>query len=308
MANSLGTLNSALIIQRALALVFTKRPVLKRFSLDLSSDQVLLNQVVTSRIKSIPAVGNFGDAPADVVDTDVNVTINQFKQVQHTFTPQQYTATNRNLIDEIAEPMAVAIGNYLTDDLASLFTAENYPDAGGGVPSQKTVATVANTAYATLVTIRTALMKRGVPEVMDKFALVNSDVYAQLLLDPLCNRAAKVVLDDAQNPIVTGELLGIAGFKAISEYPGLPNTENMTGVFGSPDAAVVAARVPKDPRSLLPGTNAPFNLDIITDPGSGFSVMVQEWIGTDLTANVRACWMHGKAVGNSNNVQRLVTA
>ena len=313
MPNALGTLNSALIIQRALALVFTKRPVLKKFSLDLSSDDVLLNQEVISRIKTIPTVGNFGDAPADVVDADVSVTINQFKQIYHQFTPQQYTATNRNLIDEIAEPMAVAIGNYLVDYLAQLFTAENYPDGPGGVNagtllSNKTVSTVANTAYSTLVAIRTALIKRGCPDVMEKFALVNSDVYGQLLLDPLCNRAAKVIVGDDQDPIMDGELRSIAGFKSLSEYPALPTTENLTGVFGSPDAAVVAARVPKDPRALLPGTNAPFNLDIVTDPGSGFSVMVQEWIGTDLTANVRACWMFGTAVGNPNNLQRLVTA
>ena len=313
MANSLGTLNSALIIQRALALVFTKRPILKRFTMDLSSDQVLYNQQVISRLKTIPSVQTFGSAPSNDVTTDVPVTINQFQQVMYTFQPQEYTATNRDLIDEIAEPMAVAIANYFVDAVAATFTqGANFPDGAAGVNagtalSNKTTATVANTAYSTLVAIREAMHLRGVPESMQKFALVNAQVYAQLLLDPLCNRAAKVILDDEKNPIVTGELLGVAGFPAISEYPALPTTGNMSGVFGTPDAIVVAARVPKDPRSLLPGTNAPFNLDIITDPGSKFSVMVQEWIGTDLTANVRACWMWGNAVGNTNNAQFLCT-
>lgn len=307
MANSLGTLSSSLIIQRALALVFKKYPVLKRFSLDLSSDAVLFNQTVISRIKTVPAVDNFGAAPRDVVDVDVPVTIDQFKQVMHSFTPQQISSTNRDLIDEIAEPMAVAIATYLVADAVSLFTDANYANPDDGTTSRKTVVTVGNTGYSTLVALRKALIKRGCPMGFEKFALVNSDVYEKLLLDPLCNRAQKTT-ETSGDPISTGELVGIAGFASIAEYPDLPTTNGMVAAAGTPDALVMAARVPKDPRQVLPNTSAPFSLDVITDPGSGFSVMVQEWIGTDLTANVRLCWMYGKAVGNVNNLQRQVIA
>lgn len=311
MANTLGTLASALIVQRALALTFTKRPLLKRFSLDLTGGEVAkLGQVVTSRIKTVPTVTDFSQTPTDVNLTDVNVTIDKFKQVYVQFTPQQLASTDRDLVEEQAEPMAVAIANYLVDDAATLFSDANYPDPGNGIPSGKTVCTVANTAYSTLVAIRKALVKRGVPEGFKKFGMVNSDVYEKLLNDPLCNRAAKVT-EMGNDPISTGELTaagGIAGFEAISEFPGLPTTDNMLGAFGSPDAVVLASRIPRDPRSVLPGVNVPFNLGTVTDPGSGFTVMVQEWIGTDLAANVRLCFMHGRAKGNPNNLQRQVSA
>ncbi len=303
--NALGTLSSALIVQRALSLVFTKRPILKRFSLDLSGEGVLFNQQVITRVKTVPAVTNFSQVATDVVTTDIPVTIDQFKQALVSFTPQQLAATDRNLIDEQAEPMAVAVANYLVDDVANLFSDVNFPDTLN--PSGKTVTTVANTGYSTLVALRKALIKRGAPEGFKKFCLVNADVYEKLLNDPLCNRQAKVV-ETGNDPITTGELLGVAGFEAISEYPALPGTNNMVAAAGTPDAIVLAARVPKDPRSVLPGVNVPFNLSVVTDPGSGLSVMVQEWIGTDLTANVRLCWMHGRAAGNTNNLQRQVTA
>ena len=308
MANQLGTLSSAKIVQEALALVFTKRPILKRFSLDLTADDVKFNQEVISRIKTVPAVGNFGDAPADVVDQDVPVTIDQFKQVLVSFTPQQLSSTDRDLIREQAEPMAVSIANYLVDDVASFFTDANFANPDDPNISRKTVCTVANTGYSTFVALRKALIQRGAPEGFKKFCMVNSDVYEKALNDPLCNRQTKVITSDDKDPIMTGELVGVAGFEAISEYPNLQNTNNMVSVAGTPDAIVLAARVPKDPRAVLPGVNVPFNLSTVTDPGSGFTVMLQEWIDTGLNANVRLCWMHGRAVGNRNNLQRQVTA
>ena len=56
-------------------------------------------------------------APKIAMDalTDVSVTLNNFKQVRYDFTPQQYSGTNRDLIAEAAEPMAVAIANYMVD-------------------------------------------------------------------------------------------------------------------------------------------------------------------------------------------------
>lgn len=306
--NQLGSLSSAMIVQRALALTFTKRPLLKRFSLDLTKEEMAnpkLNQVVTSRIKTVPAVTDFGQIPQDVVTTDVNVTIDRFKQILLSFTPQQLASTDRELINEQAEPMAVGIANYLVDDAASLFTDANYATPDDQVNSRKTVTTVANTGYSTLTAIRRKLIERGAPEGFKKFGMVNAAVYEKLLNDPLCNRGAKATGAD---PIATGELPDVAGFEAISEFPTLPGTDNMVGAFGTPDAIVLASRLPKDPRSVLPNVAVPFNLTVVQDPGSGFAVMLQEWIGTDLSVNVRMCFMHGRAVGNKNNLQRQVTA
>src|SRR5580765_8000488 len=104
---TLGTIGSSLIIQRALDLVFTKRPVLNSITLDLSSDAALYNQAIKSRTFSVPTVNDFGTGATDRNDTDVSVTLNRFKEVHHAFTPQQYSGTNRNLVEESAEPIAV---------------------------------------------------------------------------------------------------------------------------------------------------------------------------------------------------------
>ena len=304
MANQLGTLSSTLIVQRALALVFVKRPVLKRFSLKLTADPVKLGQTVTTRLRTIPPVQPFGSAPSDVTTTDVPVVVNQFMQVMVSFTAAQLASTDRDLVQEQAEPLAVSVATYLVDTAAGLFSDANYG------ATNKMVTTVANTSYATLVAARKGLVKLGVPEQGEKFALVNADLYEKFLNDPLCNRSSKVILN-GNDPVSTGELTaaeGIAGFPSISEYPGLPTTNNMLAAYGTPDAVALASGVPRDPRTVLPNTSAPFSLGVIEDPGSGFAVMVQEFIGTDLSANVRLCWICGMAPGNTNNLIRQVSA
>src|SRR5437016_13192703 len=123
MPNTLGTLASAVILQQALDLVFTKRPLLSRISLDLSDDRVKLNQTVYSRIYSIPTVNNFGTGSSNRSDTDVPVTISNFKEIHHKFTVQELSSTDRNLVQESAEPIAVAIANHMVDAIAAVVSS-----------------------------------------------------------------------------------------------------------------------------------------------------------------------------------------
>src|SRR5438445_6689625 len=129
MANVVGTLASSVIVQKALDLVFTKRPMLNSISLDLSAEQVKFNQSVYSRIFSVPAVNNFGTGAVDRADTDVPVLISNFKEVHAAFTPQEYSGTDRNLSEESAEPIAVAIANHLVDAVAALWIAANFTNS-----------------------------------------------------------------------------------------------------------------------------------------------------------------------------------
>lgn len=297
MANALGTLASALIIQRALALTFTKRPMLRYISLDLGQDSVKWNQQVISRIKSVPAVADFGTGAADVTLTDVSVTINQFKEIHHAFTPQEYTATDRRLVDEIAEPMAVAFANHIVDAVAALWIAANFTNSS-------TVAS--GWSYTnTLLVLRKALIGRGIPDGY-RFVACNADVYGAFLADTTIVAA----LNNPSNgdAIRRGMLPQVAGF-GLDEYPALPTTGNMVAFAGSSDSTVYAARVPKDPREVLPGASFPGNLSVVTDPTTGLSVMVNEWIDpATLKANCRLVWMYGVAKGNANNGQILKTA
>ena len=296
MPNVLGTLSSALILQRALELVFTKRPILNRISLDLQPEAVKWNQEVQSRIFSIPPVNDFGTGAQDRADTDVPVTIDKFKEVHHKFTIQELSSTDRNLVDESAEPLAVAIGNHMVDAIAALWVVANF--------ANETTQATAGVNYATLVALRKALTGRGAPD--DRFVAANADVYEKWL-----NDATIIAWLNNQNnggAIMTGVLPNVAGFNGIFEYPALPGTGNMTAFAGSKDTTVMATRVPKDPRELLPNAPFPGNMAVVS-VANGFSVMATEWIDpSTLDANVRMIWMYGVAKGNGNNGQILKSA
>lgn len=304
MANSLGTLSSALILQTALELTFTKRPLLNRISLNLSPTPILLNQQINTRIYSVPPVANFPSAAADVVDVDVPVIANQFKQVRHTFTAAELSATSRNLVQEAAEPMSVAIGNHLVDAIAGLWTPANFPNAGG----HETVEAAADTGYHTANRQRKILTGRGAPD--NRFFAVNGDVYEAMLNDPLCNRAQKVT-ETGDDPLTTGVLPGVAGFNGIFEYPAMPAANNLIGFSGSKDSIAMASGIPRNPAEVLPNANVPGSIGVVTIgkdmPGAGFSVLAVEWIDmATLSANVMLVFIYGVAKGNPNNGQRLV--
>ena len=302
MANALGTLSGTLILQRALELVFTKRPILKMISLgfqDLDgSVTALFNQTVRTRTLGIPTVNDFGTGATDRADTDVPVTLDQFKEVHHAFTPQEITATDRNLVDESAEPIAIAIANHIVDAIAALWIAGNF--------ANNSIVAAGWSYTNTLLVIRQALMGRGVPDNGKRFFIFSSAVAASFLADSLIVAA----LNNPSNgdAIRTGNLPQVAGL-ALDEYPGIPNTGNMVGFAGTPDSTVYAARAPKNPEELAPGLKFPGVLGYITEPKTKFTVMVNQWIDpVTLKVNNRLCWMYGKAKGNANNGQILKTA
>lgn len=300
MANTLGTLAGTLVLQRALQLVFTVRPLLRNVclgfrDLDTGSTEAKFNQVVTTRTLAIPTVQNFGAAASDTADVNVQVTLDQFKQVMYSFTPQEYSATDRDLVDEHAEPLAVALANHMVDAIAANWTAANFPT---------NTVKASGWDYTHLTVVRAALVGRGVPMGQRWFYAANATVYQSLLTDTLVVTA----LNNPNNggAIMTGKLPVVSSF-GIDEYPAILSTGNQVAFAGSPDSVVYASRVPKNPEEVLPGAKFPGVLGIVEDPVTGLAVMVNQWIGTDLTANNRLVWMYGTAKGNGNNGQRITT-
>jgi hypothetical protein len=256
-----------------------------------------LNQTAISRLRAIPAVGNFGDAAADNADTDVPVVLNGFKQVFKSFTAAEVNATDRDLIDEAALPMAVAIGNHIVDTVAALWKVAAF--------SNYVAVASAWTRANTVLAIRNKLASLGVTP-GNQFAVFNTAVYGALLADPMIVAA----LNNPRNgdAITTGRLPAVDGL-ALDEYPALPsNSENLIGFAGAPDSTCYVGRAPKNPEEILPGAKFPGVLGYVTDPKTGFQVMVNQWIGTDLTVNNRLVWLEGCAKGNGGHGVRLVTA
>lgn len=300
MPNVTGTLVGAMVLQRALDLVFTVRPILRNVclgfrDLDSGSIEAKFNQTVNTRTLAIPTVQNFGTGAGDTADVDVPVTLNQFKEVHYAWTPQEYSGTDRDLVDEHAMPMAVALANHMVDAIAANWTAANFP-----------VNTVKASGwdYTHLTVVRAALIGRGVPMGQRWFYACNATVYQSLLTDTLVVTA----LNNPNNEgaIMTGRLPKVASF-GLEEYPAILATGNQVAFAGAPDSVVYASRVPKNPEEVLPGAKFPGILGTVTEPKSGLSVMVNQWIGTDLKVNNRLVWMYGTAKGNGNNGQRITT-
>lgn len=312
--NTLGTLATATIVQEALSLIFSVRPVLNSFSLGFTnrngSPIAEYNQAVITRVLGAPTVQNFGGTISDRADTDVSVTLNNFKEVGYVYGPTEYSATNRDLIREAAMPLAIAVANHMVDAVGALWTATNFPTRTHAVP----VATGATQAYTVkgagwdythLTDVRGTLNKSGVPE-GGRFYIGNTDVYTSLLTD--ARIVAALNNPSNEDAIRTGKLPNVAGF-GIAEYPQLDdNDEYLVGVAGSKDSTVYAQRVPTDPRAVLPGIAVPGNLGVVTEPRTGLSVMVLEYLTmADLKITTKLIWMYGVAKGSTNNLQRIVS-
>ena len=318
MANSLGTLAATqVIVQEALELVFTMRPLLKDISTGFTDKNgtpyALFNQAVYTRVIAVPAVVDFPAAPAARVDTDASVTLNAYKAVWHQFTPQEISSTNRDLLRESVKPMAVALANGIVDAVAGVWTIGNFPTRTGadavanGATSTKTILG-AGWDYSHLITVRKQMNKAGVPFTLPRFYAGNSDVYGSLSND---QRIVGYFWNQNNgSAISSGHLPNVQGFD-ISEYPGLPNTGNLAAFAGSPDSTLYAQRVARDPRDMPGFSNAPVPglMTVVTEPITGLSVNLDLWIDMDArTPNARLSWMYGVGVGNANNGQLIVTA
>lgn len=311
--NTLGTLATATIVQEALDLVFTIRPILNNISTGFTdkdgSPIASFNQAVITRTLALPTVQNAGAAASNRADADVSVTLNQFKQLRYDFTAQEYSGTNRDLVREAAMPMATALANFMVDQIAALWTFGNFPirtgaDAVANNATNTKTVKAAGWDYTHLVDVRATLNKAGVPQ-YKRFYVGNSDVYGSMLTD--LRIVGYINNQGNQDAIRTGKLPNVANFD-LAEYPSVPTTGNLVGFAGAPDSTVYAARVPKDPREVIPGLPIPGNIGIVTEPRTGLSVMVVEYVdlGT-LTVTTKLLWMYGTAVGNANNGQLIVT-
>lgn len=296
MPNSLGTLQASIIVQKALDLVYTMRPELNMISTDFSSANANLNQAVISRLVTIPTVNNFGTGASTATTTDVSVTINTHKEVHLAFTPTEMSGTSRNLVQEQAEAIAVAIGNSFIDAIAATWVVGTYTNTPLDVASGWTYSN-------TLVPMRLKMQGLGIPE-FRRFFVVNSTVYSAFLTDSLVVNRYATPTDSIQ----TGKVPPCAGFSSISEYSALPSTGNMIGFAGTPDSCVIATRVMRNPAELT-NVQYPGTWQVITNSQTGLSVLLNEWIDPDTAVlNYRVSWMYGIAKGNANNAVLLRTA
>lgn len=286
-ANSLGTVANAIVSQRVLELVVSKRPMLKGVVTDFSDEVASKGDIVKTRTIGLPTVQNFGTSASSAADSDVTVTLDLHKEVYYSFSGAEVASTRRDLVGERAEAMAVALGNSMVDAMAALITEANF-----GTLNQTTQAS--GWDFSTITAICKGMNNAGIPDV-GRFAWVTEDVAEALVND----QTLLEYVDKSTARSAYSVWTNVKGFTNIWEYPAMPQTNNIVGFFASRSALIVSARIPRTGADLL-GTSYAGTLTTVTDPVSGFSVLRNEWIEpSTLAANARLITLYGVDVGNA---------
>lgn len=325
-ANSLGTLAALkIIMQRAFQLTFTRFPAVRLFAmgfkeLDGKVQTMGLGQTAVSKLRVVSTAGNFGDVATAFNMTDAGAMLRNWPQISHSFTAEeinQIQAGQLNLLDLAAMPMAVAMAKTITTRVASFVSKTNFDTTTNSIAPTLTVAAAWSRAN-TVVPMRTACNDRGIPEnpampgfdpgmpsVSNRYFLFNSTVDGALQLDPL-------IVAEQNNPanqlaIQRGILPRVSGFEMMA-YPLIPNSDgNLIGFAGTPDALGYVGRAPITPWDLLPDLPKTALMSIVTDETTGFSaLLIIEGVVGSLSVNIRLIWLDGVAVGNPNNLVRLI--
>jgi hypothetical protein len=293
-SNTLGTLVNALVSQRTLELVTSLRPMLKGVVTDFSDEVKSLGDTVKTRTIGLPTVQTFGGSVSETADTDVTVTLDQFKEVKFTYTAAELAGTARDLVKEHAEALAVGLGNSIVDAMCALITESAF----GSTAATQTIKAAASCDFSTITGIAKAMNNIGVPP-MGRFAWVDADVAEALANDEL------MVQYYDKGPVVNAysHWTNVKGFADIWEYPQLSTiltAQSIIGFFAHRSALIVSARVPANPTTVGSGTYIG-KIGTVTDPISGLTVVTDEYTDSAWQVSSRLVTLYGIDVGRGGN-------
>jgi hypothetical protein len=300
MANTLGTTNAGVIAQKALRTLVAKLPFLRMFTTDFTAEAARFGETVTSHIVTAAAAIDFdpevGYAPSNRVQVDVPVTLNKHKHHTYSVGVQEASSSRIDLNERLATTAAYAIGAALVSDLCGLVKTAAY--------ATKVVSPLGESLDGfdrkQLIRVGLALSTAKVGP-FDRYALLNPSYYGSLAMDTNLMLALRQAGADA---VVSGVLPGLHGFD-VAEFVDLPdNGQDLAGFACTPDALVIATRIPDDPGQ----GQSNCQITVVTDEDSGLSLQVREWYNADLGQFRRTyTLMYGVAKGNASALVRIVT-
>jgi hypothetical protein len=292
MANTLGSVsNGKVIAQRALELLVENYNWISSGVSDFSDATARKGDSITTHIVSIQSASDYsttaGYVPADVTQTDVTVTLNQFKHTTYAVNDDERTSSNINLINRFAEQAAHALGKAMVDSVLGLVTTH--------YASTLTVAADATT-FRSIVSAGLALDNNKVP-VGGRFAVLSPGNYASLLND------ANIVANAQRSGdvVASGQIGTVAGI-SVYGYNGLAAGVSK-GFVAQREAMVVATRLPAIPD----GVTLPGSVDVVTEPKSGLSLQVAEHYNFRLGSHERSYRiLYGVGRGQTSSLVRIV--
>jgi hypothetical protein len=292
MPNTLGSVsNGKVIAQRALELLVENYNWISSGVSDFSDATARKGDSITTHIVSIQSASDYsttaGYVPADVTQTDVTVTLNQFKHTTYAVNDDERTSSNINLINRFAEQAAHALGKAMVDSVLGLVTTH--------YASTLTVAADATT-FRSIVSAGLALDNNKVP-VGGRFAVLSPGNYASLLND------ANIVANAQRSGdvVASGQIGTVAGI-TVYGYNGLASGISK-GFVAQREAMVVATRLPAIPD----GVTLPGSVDVVTEPKSGLSLQVAEHYNFRLGSHERSYRiLYGVGRGQTSSLVRIV--
>jgi len=274
---------------------------MKAMSTDFSAEPVKLNQEINTRIVGIPSTSAYntstGYATENTLTTDVAVTIDTHRSVQVSFNANELASTSRRLFEEFAPAMAYAIGKDFIDAVLAIITTGNFTET-------PTTEALSDFDREVVIEIAGALSDRGVPN-MGRSLLLTGSYYDKLFSD---NAIVTLAATQRADLITGNQMIPVHGFN-VMRCATLPSTGNLTGFGFSKSALVVAGRVPNDYANALSSATGGGTIQVITEPNSGISVQLVQFVDHKLgAAYARMAYMYGAAKGQVDAGQILRSA
>ena len=265
-------LNTPIVLRQTLAAFKTRVPALNMLSLDATADEMKLGTQAIAHIRALPTIGTYDSSTGYFNDandqagllTDVPVTVDQHKHVTISL---NYLATlGDDKIDmEFADAGYVLAKAIVDSVLTKAAAAANV--------TYNEIETIANTDLDTLRKIRTQ-MNTNKADPLRRYGLVSTAAAQKLDTDPM------IVSKDYHGQQSGGEGLlrfqNVGGFREILEYPDLPTTATLQGLFFDPRLMVVKTALPQTTVELAAsmGFAQTEVLDRQTDPDTGITLMM----------------------------------
>lgn len=307
MANTFTTLTNTILAQKALeAFTYAMTPI-RAFATNFSAEAVQPGDkvkvlFVNSADTALDFTGTYTAQDSSAEGKDI--TINARKYVSWTLTTEELATQPQLELERFAIQKGNALAKAVLSDIWSQITAANYGNTdhtAPGIGGDKVVDTVANCDTDTIALMKNCCDEENWPEMFRSLILSPGGDYGIMKDGDVVGTGGY----DASSVLKTGKWSQMFGFdKYVSNF--IPsNSENLYGFACVPDGMLVAMRV------LIPDqgvANRP-SVEVLTDPGSGMSIVMREWFepADDRTMRILEC-NYGYRVGNPTGVKRLVSS
>ena len=305
---NLGTLTGTLVLQQSLPFLKNILFPVSRVTTNISAQPLQFGQTVMTRlrlplaVKTWDAMNKTFTTKATPQNTDVSITIDQFKSVPISFTVDTLGATMRNLFQEFAEPMTFGLAEQVNKDILALITAGNF--------ASSVTVDLATFSAQSLPSIKLALTKNKVPlGPGQRTLLLLSDLHDKLLEDTslVLAQTVKAGLKGGEDTLGAGTLPELFGMLPLESQLMTDGAKLVGFAFGA-SALAFGSRIPADYTKVWSDLPATGVIDMVTEPDSGLTLMMRRYVLHDSwSADADVALMYGQAKGQGAAGIRLVT-